>query len=203
MSTSTDTEGFPYHDQEGLALLKDFLTDLAVEVDAEDGTTSAVVDQWRSGALHSLSHFQPDSEDEEVPEATNGYKVFTIEASHGKRTYRAEISLDNDFDAASEAKLRRALDLMITRMVNGQLRNFIRRAEPGRNGLRNRRSRRLDFPRPLPYLDPRPTTIEAQVAEEAGIVEAAVFTAFNAQTSAPPRESENCGVPKDQYHGLG
>jgi hypothetical protein len=184
MDLTTTTERWTSLGREELKQIKDFITTLESDAIDNDSTT-AVITQWRAGALASIDRFLLDTEDHEA-EAANGYKVFNIEATSGQRTYRAEIFLDNDFNDVAEAQVRRALDIMITRMVAGQVRNFIRYAEPEPTGLRSRRSRDAKFPVKLPYLSPRPTTIQDQIAEEAGIIEAAVFTAFSSTTQAAP-----------------
>lgn len=157
------------------------------------------IKQWKSAALQSIGNAAsfkevvgeaaPEAEDDspEVAalEALNGYNVFNIEATANQRTYRAEVHLDQDFNDTAQNSIRQGLEIMIARMVEGQVENFINRAEPGRRGLRYRRSRQRPFPPPaLPYLTPSPTTIEEQVAEEAGIVEAAVFKAFSSTDPA-------------------
>jgi len=173
--------------QTELSDLQKFLTELFKECTQTEDEISSSISEIQLNALGNLKGYEPQ-EKEEIVEAVNGYMVFNIESSHNNCTYRMEVHLDNDFTDSAETRIRGALDVMLARMVAGQLRNFIQRAQPGANGLRNRRRKSLPFPHPLPYLNPSPTTIPEQVAEEGAVVEAAVFGALNSPSTTTRRK---------------
>ncbi|HUC79490.1 MAG TPA: hypothetical protein VMR70_01185 [Flavisolibacter sp.] len=174
--------------QTELSDLQKFLTELFKECTQTEDEISSSISEIQLNALENLKEYEPQEEEEEVVEAISGYTIFNIESSHNNRTYRMEVHLDNDFTDTAETRIRSALDVMLARIVAGQLRNFIQRAQPGANGLRNRRRKSLPFPHPLPYLNSSPTTIPEQVAEEGAVVEAAVFGALNSTSPTTRRK---------------
>lgn len=165
--------------------LLSFLSDLARNA---SGEIDPLLASWHQAAARALTVKDPHPEEyTEGSDAEDAFDVYNLETSAAGRTYRLEVHQDTEFGDLGE-RVRAALPVMLQRMVEGQLQNFIRWARPERGKLRNRRQRGLPFPHRLPYVTPEPDTIEEQIREEAGIVEAAVFFALSSTDTTQHRK---------------
>lgn len=171
-------------------LFDDQFTDISEDGSKKNREDEVIsIRQWKYNILDSLYEYEPDEEVETL--VSDKHLEFEIEASvevsnEKTRTYRAHVFLDSSFSDTAKDKVKAALGLMITKMVRRQVKNFKKYAEPTRNGLRYRRAKSKPFPHTLPYMNPPASNIQEQIIEEAGVVEAAVYFAFN---STSPKDS--------------
>jgi hypothetical protein len=109
-----------------------------------------------------------------------------IEATSGSRTFRVELEIPQSFGKRTVNRIAAVLEsVVLQRMVEGTSEKFVARAD--HFGLTSRRSRKRKFRPTLPYLNPRPRTLNRQIREEAAVVEAAVESVFLASGDARGR----------------
>lgn len=155
-----------------LQFLKALLAPVA-EVGKEDEEMQFYT-EWEREILEAVPSL--DADEEISADVVREYTEFNVERSADNRNYRIHLFIDNAFGNLVD-DIHRRVEIMLDRMVAGQVQCFISRATQLRNLTRRRP--KLKFPVTLPYLEPSPTTLSGKIREEANVINAAIHYALS------------------------